>query len=102
MTGGAEAATPTERIGAVPRNTTRRGTLMRWKCAAMAALAVLALGVGTRTARASDVIKLGLNQSAPTVTLDLKPGQDADVEEANWRRGYYGGYRGFYGGYGSY
>jgi len=68
----------------------------------MAALAVLALGVGTRTARASDIIKLGLNQSAPTVTLDLKPGQDADVEEANWRRGYYGGYRGYYGGYGGY
>jgi hypothetical protein len=68
---------------------------MVWKRAVMATLAVLAMVVGTQAVRAGDVTKLGLNTSAPTLSLDLKPGENADVQETWWRRGYYSGYYGY-------
>jgi hypothetical protein len=82
---------------------------MKMKRVAIASLAVLTLIVGTSAVRAGDLFKLTGNDSAPTLTLELKPGQDGDVQETTfWNRGYYGGYGSFYrpsfygGGWGGY
>ena len=70
---------------------------MSWYRWTLAALAVLAVGVGTRAARADDVIRLGLNQGAPTVTLDLNADKEAETQAAFWHGGgYYRGYGSFY------
>jgi hypothetical protein len=51
------------------------------------------------SARAGDIVKLGLDKSStPTVTLELKPGDDAETTLAHWHAHYWGGAH-FYGGH---
>lgn len=79
----------------------------------VAALACVALAGPARAG--DDVVRLGLNSSAPTITLEGKDtDRDADTIDARWgywrgySRGYYSGYYspryygGYYGGYSYY
>jgi hypothetical protein len=67
---------------------------MLWRSLAAGALAAVVFA-WTAPARAGDTVKLGLDKSAtPTVTLELKPGDDAEATLAHWHAHYYGG--GFY------
>jgi hypothetical protein len=87
------------------------GNSMLRRCVVITAAIALAAVAWVSPVRAEETIRLGLNGSAPTLTLGGD--NDADVIDVAWRggyrggyyggyRGYYGGYRGYYGGYGGY
>lgn len=76
------------------------------RCVAVAAAIALATVAWVSPVRADDTVRLGLNSSAPTLTLG--GGKDADIIDVHGHGGFghfggYGGYRGgYYGGYGGY